>query len=92
MLGTNISTLPTLKFDLSDHPFIKYDIFDGNINFSLRGTPIGIITQYCEHQKFHTYLNQRTTAHGILHLQLETGQTFGASELVENNQHQYNKF
>ena len=27
MLGTNISTLPTLKIDISDHQFIKYDIF-----------------------------------------------------------------
>ena len=27
MIGTNISILPTLKLDLSDHTFIKYDIF-----------------------------------------------------------------
>ena len=27
MIGTNISTLPTLKIDLSDHPFINDDIF-----------------------------------------------------------------
>ena len=27
MLGTNISTLPTLKSDFSDHPFIKDDTF-----------------------------------------------------------------
>ena len=27
MLGTNTSTLPTLKNNLSDHPFIKDDIF-----------------------------------------------------------------
>ena len=45
MLGKNISTLPTLKIDLSDHLFIKYDIFEGNINFTPQGTPIGIITQ-----------------------------------------------
>ena len=39
-LGTNTSTLPTLKTDLSDHTFIKYDIFEVNVNFSPRGTPI----------------------------------------------------
>ena len=49
MIGTNISTLPTLKIDPSDHPFIKDNIFEGNFNFTPRGTPIGIITKYCEH-------------------------------------------
>ena len=49
MIVTNISTLPTLKNDLSDHPFLKDDIFDGNVNFTPRGTPIGITTQYCEY-------------------------------------------
>ena len=27
MNGANISTLPTLEVDISDHTFIKYDIF-----------------------------------------------------------------
>ena len=45
MLGTNISALPTLKIDLSDHSFIKYDIFEVNVNFTPRGTPIGIVSQ-----------------------------------------------
>ena len=49
MTGTNISTLPTLKIDLSDHPFIKEDIFKVNVNFPPRGTHIGIVVQYCEH-------------------------------------------
>ena len=49
MRGTNTSTLTTLKIDLSDHPFIKYDIFEVNVNLSLRGTPIGIVAQYYEH-------------------------------------------
>ena len=49
MLGTNISRLPTLKNDLSDHTFIKDDIFEVNANFPPRDTPIGIVTQYCEH-------------------------------------------
>ena len=49
MLGTNITTLPTLKIDLSDHPFVKYDIFEGNVNFTPRGNPVGINSQYCEH-------------------------------------------
>ena len=46
MLGKNIYTLPTFKTDLSDHPFIKDDIFETNVNFPPRGTPIGIVTQY----------------------------------------------
>ena len=40
MIVTNISTLPTLKIDLSDNPFIKDDIFEANFNFPPRGTPI----------------------------------------------------
>ena len=49
MLGTNTSTLPTLKSDISDHLFIKGDIFEGIFNFPPRYTPLGIATQYCEH-------------------------------------------
>ena len=49
MLGTNIYTLPTLKIDLSDHPFIVDDTFEGTTNFPPRVTPIGITTQYCEY-------------------------------------------
>ena len=49
ILGKNISALPTLKIELSDHPFIKYDIFEGNFNFPPRDTPIGITIQSCEH-------------------------------------------
>ena len=49
MLGTNNSTFLTLKIDLSDHPFIKDDIFEANVNYPPRGTPIGIIAHYCEH-------------------------------------------
>ena len=49
ILGTNISTLPTLKTDLSDHPFIKNDIFEVNVNLTPRGNPIGIVRKYCEH-------------------------------------------
>ena len=48
-LITNNSTHPTLKTDLSDHPFIKDDIFEANVNFPIGGTPIGIISKYCEH-------------------------------------------
>ena len=57
MLGTNISTLTTLKIDLSDHPYIKDDIFEGNVNISPRGTPTGIIKQYCEHHNM-PYISQ----------------------------------
>ena len=49
MLGTNISTLKKLKTDLSDDPFIKDDIFEVNVNFPPRYTPIVIVAQYCEH-------------------------------------------
>ena len=49
MLGTNTSTLKTLKTDLSDHPFIKDDIFEVNVNLPPRVTTIGIVTKYCEH-------------------------------------------
>ena len=45
MLGTTISTLPTLKIDHSYYSFIKYDIFEGNVNFLRRGNPIGSTTQ-----------------------------------------------
>ena len=57
MLGTNISTLPALKIDPSDNPFIKDDIFEGNVNFPPRGTPISIVTQYCEHHNI-SYISQ----------------------------------
>ena len=57
MLSTNISTLPTLKSDLSDIPFIKYDIVEVNVKFSPKSTPIGIVTQYCEHHNM-IYISQ----------------------------------
>ena len=57
MLGANISTLTILKIDLSDNPFIKDDIFEVNINFPPIGTPIGIVTQYCEHHNI-SYISQ----------------------------------
>ena len=49
MLGTNTSTLTTIKNDLPDHLFIKYDIFEVPVNFPPRGTPIGIIKKFCEY-------------------------------------------
>ena len=57
--GTNTSTLPELKIDLSDHPFIKYVMFKVAINFPPRGTPIGIIAQYFEHHNMY-YIYQST--------------------------------
>ena len=57
MLGTNVSTLTTLKNDLSYNLFIKDDIFEGNVDFTPRGTPIGIITQYCAHHNM-SYISQ----------------------------------
>ena len=59
MLGTNTSILKTLKIDLSDNPFITDDIFEVNVNFPLRGTPIGIVSQYCEHHNM-SYISQST--------------------------------
>ena len=62
MLGTNISTLPPLKIYLSDHPFIKDNIFEVNVNFTSRGTPIGIILQYCEHHNMsYIYYSKKNT-------------------------------
>ena len=49
MLGTNTSTLPTLKTDLSDDLFITDYLFEVSISFSPRENLIGIVTQYCEH-------------------------------------------
>ena len=49
MLGTNTSTLPTFKIDLSYHPFINYYIFELNVNLPPGGNPIGIVAQYYEH-------------------------------------------
>ena len=57
MLGQNISTLPTLKFDLSNHPFIKDGIFEVDVSFPPRGTILGIITQYFEHHNM-SYISQ----------------------------------
>ena len=59
MLGKNTSTLPTLKIDLSYHPLNKDDIFEVDVNFPPRGTPIGIVTQYCEHHNM-SYISQST--------------------------------
>ena len=50
MLGTNNYTFTTLKIDFSDHPYIKCSIFEVNVNLPPRGTPIGIVAKYCEHQ------------------------------------------
>ena len=49
MTGKNISTHPTLKIEPSDYPFIKYDIFEVNVNFPPIVTHIGIVLQYCKH-------------------------------------------
>ena len=42
MLGTNISTLPKFRIYLSDHPFIKDDIFEVDINFLPRGLQLAL--------------------------------------------------
>ena len=58
ILVERILRYPTLKIDLSDHPFIKYDIFEVNANFPKRGTPIGFVIQYCGHNNM-SYLYQQ---------------------------------
>ena len=55
--GTDTTALPTIKIDPSDHPFIKYDIFEAAVTFPARFNPIDIITYYCEHHKI-TYIYQ----------------------------------
>ena len=57
MLNINTSTLLTLKIDLSYHPFIKYDIFEVDVHFPPRVTPIGIVTQYYEYHNM-SYIYQ----------------------------------
>ena len=52
-----LDTLPTLKTILSYHPFIKYYIYEGNVNFPPEGTPISIVTKYCEHHNM-SYISQ----------------------------------
>ena len=47
--GINISTLPTLKIYLSDHPFIKDDIFKFNVNFPTRVNTIDIVKKSEHH-------------------------------------------
>ena len=56
MSGTNVSTLTKLKNYISDHPFIKYDIFEVTVKFPPRGTPIIILAQYFEnHNIYYIY-------------------------------------
>ena len=57
MNGTNISTLTTLKIDISDHPFTKDNIFEVTVTFTTRGTNIGIVFQYYEDHNM-TYISQ----------------------------------
>ena len=66
MLGTNISTLSILKINLSDHPFIKYDIFEVHNNSPSRGNTIDIVAQYCEHHNM-PYISQLTNNSSLNH-------------------------
>ena len=51
--------------------------------------PLAFIHNTVNITTFHTYINKKITAHGIMHFRIETGQIFGSSALVENNEHQY---
>ena len=42
---TTIYALTMLKIDISDHPFIKDDIFEATVKFPPRITPVGILSQ-----------------------------------------------
>ena len=55
--GTNLSILPTFRIYLSCHPLIKDNIFEVAITYPPRGTPIGIVSQYCEHHNM-SYISQ----------------------------------
>ena len=59
MNGTHVSTLPTLKIFLSDHPLVKYDRFEVTVTYPQRGTPISIVAHYCKHHKM-LYISQST--------------------------------
>ena len=59
VLDANTSTLPTLKIYPSDHPFIKDDIFEVDVNFPPIGTPTGIFDQYCEYHNM-SYISSST--------------------------------
>ena len=45
------------KIDLSDHPFIKDDIFEVTVNFPPRGNTVGVVTQYYKHHNM-SYISQ----------------------------------
>ena len=59
MTGIDISTLPTLKIYLSDKHFTKEYIFETTAKFPPIDTPIGIVSQYCEHHNM-SYIYQYT--------------------------------
>ena len=59
LIVTNVYTLPILNIYLLDHHFIKYYIFEVNVHFPPRVTPIGIVDQYCEHHNM-SYIPQST--------------------------------
>ena len=62
MTVTKVSANITLKIDLSDHPLIKDDIFEVTVTFPPRGTPIGIIYQYCEHHNMYYVSNSKNNS------------------------------
>ena len=57
--GPPTYTIPTLKIDISDHPFIKDDIFEVKFNLPSIGNPVGIVAQYCKHHNM-SYISQST--------------------------------
>ena len=49
--------LITIRIDLYDHPFIKYDIYESTVTLTSRGNPNVIIKYYCDHNNM-TYVTQ----------------------------------
>ena len=66
MTGKNVPTLTTIINDLSDTPFIENDIFEVTVKFSPRGTLIGTIDEYFEHQNM-SYIFQSTNNRPLKH-------------------------
>ena len=64
MNGTTISALAMLKNYLSDHPFIKYEIFEETVNFHQGVLPL-VSFPNTESIKIYTmYTSQQIIAHG----------------------------
>ena len=92
MLGTNTSTLPILKLTSQIIPLSKMIYLKALLTFHQEALPLASPHNTAKITTCHTYLNQKITAHGIMHFQLETGIMFGSSSLLKKSQHQHTNF